>query len=592
MPLDAVCLRALIHEIDYRAKGGRIDKIYQPDREEIVLSVRSAGSALKLLISVGASAPRMHFIDASRENPAAPPMFCMLLRKHLQGAKICSVFQNKLERSATIEFDTVDEMGVPAKKYLACELMGKYSNITLFDGENRIIDAIKRVDGDLSTKRQILPGLFYREPPKQDKSSLFEISPAGIAAAISSAVGEQGLDKWLLANFLGLSPLICREISYRATGDAAKPVSCLTQDDKNKLCQVIGDFTEYVLTGKMRPVMLIKSNDKSVFDFTFLPIGQYENLVESRVEDSFSRLLSDFYEKKSNAERIRRRAHDMTKTVVNARDRLSRKLQTQKLELSKTLDRDKNKCLGDLITANLYRIEKGEKRVSVVDYFDETCPEVEISLDIRLTPQQNAQKYFKLYNKAKTAEEILTAQIEQGERELSYLESVLESITEAESETDLAQIREELLETGYLSQKQQHGNKGQKKRPVQAKPFEYRTSDGFSVFAGKNNTQNDLLTLKTAFKSDVWFHTQKIHGSHVILVCDGQAPTNTAMTEAACIAAYHSQARGSAQIPVDYTPVRHIKKPSGAKPGMVIYHVYQTAYVTPVEAEIEKLRVK
>ena len=306
--------------------------------------------------------------------------------------------------------------------------------------------------------------------------------------------------------------------------------------------------------------------------------------------DSFSAMLAEFYEKKSSIDRIRRHAQNMTHTVTNARDRMRRKLAAQQKELSQSQNREKYKRRGDLITANLYQIEPGMRKVKVIDYYDPACPEVEVSLDIRLSPQQNAQKQFKLYNKAKTAEEKLTEQIANGKQELSYLESVLESIREAENMTDLAQIKEELIRTGYLSAKQDKKKRRQAK-PVQGKPFHYRTSDGFDVFAGKNNTQNDLLTLKMAFKSDIWFHTQKIHGSHVILICDGREPTDTAMTEAAEIAAWHSQARGSSQIPVDYSQVRNIKKPNGAKPGMVIYHVYQTAFVTPDEKRIEAMRV-
>ena len=313
--------------------------------------------------------------------------------------------------------------------------------------------------------------------------------------------------------------------------------------------------------------------------------------MQNTQADSFSQMLADFYEKKSNTERIRHHAANMTHTLQNARDCMRRKLAAQRKELSDSQNRDKFKRRGDLITANLYQIEQGARKVKVIDYYDPACPEVELNLDARLTPQQNAQRQFKLYTKAKNAEEHLTQQIAQGEQELEYLDSVLEAITEAENLTDLAQIHEELVKTGYLSAKQDK-KKRRNAKPVQGKPFHYRTSDGFDVFAGKNNIQNDLLTLKTAFKRDMWFHTQKIHGSHVILVCDGREPTDEAMTEAAEIAAWHSQARGSSQVPVDYSQVRNIKKPNGAKPGMVIYHTHQTAYVTPDEKKIEKLRVE
>lgn len=587
MPLDAVCLRAVLSELNERIAGGRIEKVYQPDREEIVLQIRGGKGACRLLFCVSPGAPRVHLIEQNRENPAAPPMFCMLLRKHIQGAKIVSLTQPDLERMAILELDSNDEMGVPVKRYLIAELMGKYSNLILKDEEGRILDAVRRIDGDISGKRQILPGLFYRMPPSQQgKVNPFTVSATGISAAIEQAVDQIEVDRWLLSSFCGLSPLLCREIAYRAVGETSKSMSQLTDEDRKQLCQVFTQFCQYLQQGKVHPYLLVK--DKQVFDFTCFPITQYGNAMQIEIEKDFSALLSAFYEKKSKAERMHRKASDMLRTVTAARDRLVRKLAIQQKELQNTQDREKYKRKGELISANFYQLEKGMRHARVIDYYDPDCPQVEISLDIRLTPQQNAQKYFKLYQKAKTAERMLTEQITQGERELDYLESVLASIDEAENEADLAQLREELIQTGVLSQKQ-HGSK--RTRSARSAPYEYRTTDGFSVWAGKNNLQNDLLSMKTAFKSDIWFHTQKIHGSHVILVTDGRQPTDQAMTEAAMIAAYHSKGRTSSLVPVDYTEVKNLKKPTGAKPGFVIYHVYQTAFVTPDESLIESLRV-
>lgn len=591
MPLDAICLRAVTNELDRALAGCRVEKVYQPDRDELVLQTRGAGGARRLLLSIAAGAPRVHFIEVARENPAAPPMFCMLLRKHIQGAKIAAVRQPAVERMLVIELDTTDELGVARRKQLVCELMGKHSNVILCGEDGRIIDALRRVDGDLSGKRQVLPGLFYRMPPAQDKRDPFTLSGAGLAAALDEADGEQTLDRFLLATLLGFSPLLCRELSFRATGDAAKPVAQLTDGERLRLGQVYDDFVAFIEQERWQPYLLTKNEDGAVFDFSFLPVTQYEGLLSVTRMDSFSALLAAFFEKKGQAERMARRAADLHKTVVNARDRLARKLAAQQKELDATQNRAQYKRMGELITANLYQLTKGMNKAQVVDYYDETCPTVEIALDVRLTPQQNAQRYFKLYAKAKTAEEVLTEQLRQGRGDLEYLESVLVLLDEAESERDLAQLREELTQTGVLSARQGRGKK-QRAKPAAAKPFHYRTSDGFAVFAGKNNLQNDLLTLKTALKSDIWFHTQKIHGSHVILVSDGRTPTDRAMTEAAMIAAYHSKARHSSRVPVDYTPVRQVKKPAGAKPGMVIYHVYQTAYVTPDEAAIEKLRME
>lgn len=591
MPLDAICLGAVTNELNTVLTGCRIEKVYQPDRDEIVIQTRGQGGARRLLVSIAAGTPRVHFIETARENPAVPPMFCMLLRKHVQGAKIAAVTQPAVERMLSIELDTTDEMGVACKKHLICELMGKHSNVVLCGEDNRIIDAMRRVDGDLSGKRQVLPGLFYRMPPAQDKHDPFAVSGVGLAAAAAQADGEQTLDRFLLNTLLGFSPLLCRELAFRATGDTAKPLGTLSDEERNRLAKVYDDFLAYIEEKRWKPFLLTKSEDSAVFDFTFLPVTQYEGLMNVTQYESFSSLLAAFFEKKGRVERMTRRSSDLHKAVVNARDRLARKLSAQKKELAGAHDREKYKRTGELITANLYQLEKGMNKAKVIDYYNKDCPEVEISLDVRLTPQQNAQKYFKLYTKSKTAEEVLTEQIRQGSIELDYHESVLVQLSEAETERDLAQLREELTLSGVLSAKQTRNKKGRQK-PVQAKPFHYRTTDGFDIFAGKNNLQNDLLTLKIAFKSDIWFHTQKIHGSHVILVTDGREPTEQAMTEAAMIAAYHSKARSSSMVPVDYTQVRQVKKPAGAKPGMVIYHVYQTAYVTPDETVIEKLRIE
>ncbi len=591
MPLDAFCLNAVAIELDKALVGSRIEKVYQPDRSEIVLQTRGVGGAKRLLVSISANAPRVHFIESSRENPAVPPMFCMLLRKHVQGAKIAKISQPPLERILYVELDTVNEMGVPCRKRLICELMTGHANFILCSEDGHIIDALRRVDGDLTSRRQVMPGMFYRMPPQQDKHDPFEVSGKGLAAAIPSAETDQTLDRFLLGQLLGFSPLLCRELSYRATGDSAKPVSLLTEEERLNLSEAYDDFICFVKEGRCKPFLLTKRENGAVFDFSFLPITQYGNLMELSQTESFSSLLAAFFEKKGKAEHMAHLSSELRKTVTNARDRLLRKFAAQQKELEATKERDKLKAMGDLITSNLYRLEKGMNKAFVVDYYDPECPEVEIKLDVRLSPQENAQRYFKRYNKAKTAEEVLTKQLEQGRDDLEYLESVIEAISEAESERDLAQLREELTQTGVLSAKQARGRRRQQKSVV-SKPFHYRTSEGFDVYAGRNNLQNDQLTLKTAFKSDIWFHTQKIHGSHVILVLDGRAPTDKAMTEAAMIAAYHSKARKSSLVPVDYTPVKQVKKPVGAKPGMVIYHVYQTAYVTPNEAEIEKLRIE
>lgn len=591
MPLDALCLRALVHELTPQLIGSRVEKIYQPDRDEVVLALRGgAAGACRLLLTAAPSAPRMQLIAQNRENPATPPMFCMLMRKYLQGGKLREIQQPDGERIATLVFDTTDEMGERVTRSLVCELMGRYSNIILCGSDGRIIDAVRRVDGDISGKRQILPGLYYRDPPAQEhKVNPYTISPAGFQAALAVADGAQRLDKWLLSSFFGLSPLLSRELSHRATGDTAVQISQLSEAQKAHVCEVYFDFIHNLLENGGKPYLLTKTEDKAVFDFSMVPIAQYENAATVAQVASFSDLFTQFYEKKARHERMNRKAGEMLRTVTAARDRLLRKLSAQQEEILQTQNREHNRHMGELIMANLYQLEKGMHSVNVINYFEESCPTVEITLDLRYTPQQNAQRYFKLYTKAKTAEQMLTQQIAHGEQELQYLESVLEAVEQAENEADFAQLHEELVQTGVLSNKQK---KGARQKPAKSAPYEYCTTDGFSVWAGKNNLQNDLLSLKTAYKTDMWFHTQKLHGSHVILVCDGQTPSDEAMTQAAMIAAYHSKGRTSSLVPVDYTAVRNLKKPNGSKPGFVIYHVYQTAYVTVDEAAVEALRIK
>ena len=434
----------------------------------------------------------------------------------------------------------------------------------------------------------MLPGLFYRRPPAQDKQSPLSVSLPGMLAAMHGAEEGQTLDKWLVDRFLGISPLLGREISYRATGDVSCPLTQVRGEREERLMDVLNDFCRRLRDGDWTPTLVRSRESGQPMDFSVLPMTQYGERVVNETMADFSALLCAYCEKRERDQRQKRRGAELTRLVKNALERARRKYALQQQELVQTENREQLKRMGDLITANLYQIEQGMKRVRVVDYYQPDCPEVEIGLDLRLSPQQNAQKYYKRYQKAKTARQVLAQQLEMGEKDMEYLESVLAEIAQAENESDLEQIRQELQQTGYLTQRR---SRRRVKTPA-SKPFVYETEDGFRIYAGKNNVQNDLLTLKTAHKNDIWFHTQKIHGSHVILSCAGREPTEHAMTRAAQIAAYHSRASQSAAVPVDYTPVKYIKKPAGARPGMVIYHVYQTAFVTPQPAVIEGLRVK
>ena len=575
MPLDALCLTAVAGEVRAAVQGGKIDKIYQPTRDEVVLYIRGPAGNVRLLLSANPGHPRAHLTERNRENPEQPPMFCMLLRKHLQGARILELNQPPLERILDFRLETLDELGDRVERRLVLEAMGRSANLLLLDGEGRIVDCTRRVDGDLARgQRQLLPGLFYRQPPTVDKLNPFTLSPEELRLVLANPLGK-AWDKLLLDSFTGLSPLVARELAFRAGDDSEKLAAEL-----EKLGKAVEEnrFTAYLLVREGKPV-----------DFTFLPVLQYGPETESIPRESFSALLDDFFSDRESAERVRQRGQDLVKSVTSARDRTARKLGNQARELEATKNRERLRELGDILTSNLHLMEKGMSTFRTMDFYDPEGGEVDIPLDPLLTPQQNAAKYYKEYNKAKTAEEMLTIQIEKGEKELEYLNSVLENIALAEGEKDLQEIRQELTETGYLRRPKTAAKRAKR---VSGKPMEFRSSAGLRISVGKNNSQNDLLTTKLAYKSDIWLHTQKIHGSHVILWLEGGEADARSLTEAAQLAAYFSQARDGSKVPVDYTPVKYVKKPAGARPGMVVYTTYQTAVVEPDAELAKKLRVK
>ena len=575
MPLDALCLTAVAGEVRAAVQGGKIDKIYQPTRDEVVLYIRGPAGNVRLLLSANPGHPRAHLTERNRENPEQPPMFCMLLRKHLQGARILELNQPPLERILDFRLETLDELGDRVERRLVLEAMGRSANLLLLDGEGRIVDCTRRVDGDLARgQRQLLPGLFYRQPPAVDKLNPFTLSPEELRLVLANPLGK-AWDKLLLDSFTGLSPLVARELAFRAGDDSEKLAAEL-----EKLGEAVEEnhFTPYLLVREGKPV-----------DFTFLPVLQYGPETESIPQESFSALLDDFFSDRESAERVRQRGQDLVKSVTSARDRTARKLGNQARELEATKNRERLRELGDILTSNLHLMERGMSTFRTMDFYDPEGGEVDIPLDPLLTPQQNAAKYYKEYNKAKTAEEMLTIQIEKGEKELEYLNSVLENIALAEGEKDLQEIRQELTETGYLRRPKTAAKRAKK---VSGKPMEFRSSSGLRISVGKNNSQNDLLTTKLAYKSDIWLHTQKIHGSHVILWLEGGEADAQSLTEAAQLAAYFSQARDGSKVPVDYTPVKYVKKPAGARPGMVVYTTYQTAVVEPDAELAKKLRVK
>ena len=573
MPLDSVTVSALAEELRGKLVGAKIDKVQQPERDTVLLSLRAPAGNVRLAICGGVGNARVHLTAASYENPAQPPMFCMLLRKHLCGARIAALEQPERERILIFRLDAYDEMGAPVQKKLAVEMIGRGTNIILIDGEERIIDCLRRVDSEMSALRQVLPGLIYRLPLQQTKPDFFALGRDECRALWESYNGQESPESWLLDSFSCLSPLICRELVYRCRGSI------------DNLPDAMDALRDTVLAREFTPWMLLE--DGKPRDFSFLPISQYGQTMTGERFDSFSGLLDAFYTRRSRAEDLRRRTAALRKTVKNARDRAARKLVLQTEELKKTGERETKRRWGDLITANLYRAPKhGADSMTVEDFYAEDCPTVTIPLDRLKTPQQNAAAYYREYNKAKTAEQYLTRLIAENRMEEQYLSSVLDEIDRAELESDIADIRRELTETGYL----RAAKTGKKERVKETAPLRFVSTAGWEILVGRSNVQNDKLTTKTAHKGDLWLHTQKIHGSHVVIRCEGDAVDEQTLGEAASLAVFYSQASEGGKVPVDYTRIKYVKKPAGALPGMVTYTEYSTLIAEADPALPEKLK--
>ena len=572
MALDAILLSALVRELAPKLEGGRIDKIQQPERDQVIISLRNKGENMRLLINAGAGSGRLQLISAGFENPAEPPMFCMLLRKHLIGGRIEKLTQPEWERLLLVDITSRNELGDSVKLKLAVELMGRSANLVLIGDDGRIIDCMRRMDYGGDAERRMLPGMIYRLPPRQKKPMIFELGREEVAAAVSASDGGKPLDKRLMDSFSGLSPLICRELA------------CRCGNDPELLPAVIEAFLESVRAGEFTPTLFLENGRPR--EYSFMALRQYGAEYECRTFDSFSELLEAYYSKRELLERRRRRARELSHSVKTARDRIARKLASQKEELERTYCREDIRKNAELVTANMYRIKKGDGSVTVEDYYAEGCPRLEIALDPLKTPQANAAAMFKEYNKLKTAEKHLTALVAEGEKQLEYLNSVLDELERAESERDLAEIRRELTETGYI--KKQRGAKPDKLK--KQGPMEFVSSDGFLILVGRSNSQNDELTTKTARRTDIWLHTKNVHGSHVIISCDGLEPPQRTIEEAASLAAYYSQAREGGKTAVDHTMVRFVRKPSGSMPGKVVYTDYSTVMAEADEALCEKLR--
>lgn len=589
MALDGAFLNVIANEIQDEILNGRVEKITQPSKEEIVIAFRYRKNdktfAKKLILSASADSPRIHFTNISLENPQSPPMFCMLLRKHIGCGKLVAVRQNNLDRVLMLDFEAVNELGDLVVITIIIEIMGRHSNIILLNTNGRVIDSIKRVSNDMSSVRMILPNIEYELPPAQDKLNPITVN---IDEIMQRFENTHAIDpaKALLSTLEGISPILSREIISKALKGQDIDKNRLSDFYKTNIKNEILSLRKTLVENEIKPTIVCDMTQK-INDFTFIDVTQYGINIPKSNFDTVSELLDNFYANRNRFSRMKQRSHDLLKVLMNTTERISKKLSLQAVELEECGNREILKIYGDLINSNIYAIENNIESVVLQNFYDEELPMVEIKLDKRLSPAQNAQYYYTEYRKAGTAETMLTELIKKGEQELIYIESVFDAVSRTQGESELLEIRTELAEQGYIRQVKKKG-KGLKAQP----PIQYKSSDGFTILCGRNNIQNDKLTMKQAKNYDMWLHTQGIAGSHVIIVSDNKEISDTAITEAAIIASYNSKGRESAQVAVDYTLIKYVKKPIGAKPGMVIFTNYSTAYVTPNESFVQSLLTK
>ena len=583
MALDGIYLSLLRKEFEPLIDG-RVDKIHQPSREELIMTIRTREGAQKLMFSTGAGSARVHITTADIENPKTPPMFCMLMRKHLAGGRLVSIRQDGFERILFFDFEATNEMGDRVKLTLAAEIMGRRSNLILYREDGRIIDSIKRVGQEMSSVRMVLPGAQYALPPREQRLNLMECTKEELLAKIAENPTAE-LSKAIMKTLEGISPVFAREAVFFAARGAEITAEQLSGDTADRLWFYFSKVRDSINDGT-NVYTVLKTKEGNLKDFCFCDIAQYGALMVTKSFESPSVLLDYFYAERDSLSRIKQKANDLFKLLINTSERTQRRVQNQREELKECKDREKYRIYGDLITSNLYALEKGMAYAEVQDFYDENCPTVKIPLDKRLTPTQNAQKYYKEYRKLDTAEKKLTVLIAEGEQEVKYLDSVFDSLTRAQTEGDIAELREELFQEGYVKRSKFKG-----KPPKALPPIRYRSSDGYDIRVGRNNKQNDRLTCKAAEQTDLWLHVKDITGSHVIVTCDGEMPPDRTIEEAAIIAACNSKGRNSSRVDVDYTFIRNVKKPNGSKPGMVIFTNNYTITVKPDTELEEKLRV-
>lgn len=566
MSFDGLFTNAMVAELKGLLKGGRINKVHQPYKNEVLLIVRSGGVNHKLLLSAHPSYARVQLTKEAYDNPSEPPMFCMLLRKHIEGHIVEDIYQAGTDRIIIFEIKGRNEIGDISHKQLIVEIMGRHSNIILVDKERGLIlDSIKHVSYAVNRYRAVLPGQAYVFPPEQDKQDPFQATEEDVLRSLDFNAGK--LDKQLVDHFSGISPLFAREVIFQSgiANRLTVPKTFLSLIDKIKKLEIT-------------PAMMTYARKEA---FYILPLNHLNG--EIRTFTTISEMLDRYYFGKAERDRVKQYAHDLERFIVNEKEKNEKKITKLEETLKEADHADKFQRYGELLTANLYAAKKGMSEIEVVNYYDETGGTVVIPLNPRKTPSENAQKYFSKYQKAKTAKTVVAEQIELARVEVDYFDSLLQQVQSA-SANDIEEIREELIEGGYIRERQK-----QKKKARNVKPNldHFLSSDGTEIIVGKNNKQNDYLTHKFAARDDIWLHAKDIPGSHVVI--RSKEPTDATLLEAANLAAYFSKARKSSSVPVDYTKIRYVKKPNGAKPGFVIYENQQTLYVTPDEETVLSL---
>lgn len=586
MPIDGVVVRNIVWELDCKLTGGRIDKVTQPEKDEIILSVRNNGKNYKLLMSSSANYPRVHITSITKQSPIDAPIFCMVLRKHLSGGRIVGIKQHNLDRIIKIYVECYDELGSLSNKIIFCEIMGRRSNITLVnENDGIVIDSIRHLTSDMSSYRELLPKVKYKYPPVQDKLEPLSFDMEAFLSRLNKCIKDTKLAKFIASNFDGISLFAAKEICNNAGFNENTLVSSIDEPGVEKLKYSLCAFIKKVSGNDFNPCIYYKN--KAAYDFYSLPLDYLKPMDISAV-DSISGAIENYYTAKDRTDRIKQRSSDIHKIINTNLSRCYKKLSIQHEKLKECSQKNIYKLYGDLIMTDLRNIKKGDKKALVTNYYDESQPTLEIPLDFMLTPIENAQNYYKKYNKDKTAEQTVNEQLKENLEEIEYLEGQLLNLENCTEYDEIEEIRNELISLKYIKP-----NKNTASRKKQrSKPMHYVSSEGFDIYVGKNNVQNDYLTLKFASSKDIWMHTKKIPGSHVIIKSGGNTVGEATLNEAAALASYYSKAKNSSNVPVDYTERKNVKKPSGAKPGMVIYYTNRTIHVTPDEDMIKGLKLK